>query len=54
MLVAKNVEPLGHAAAAEVGCATDNNASRFATSVRVYDGNAPHADVWSFFARAGT
>jgi hypothetical protein len=50
-LVAKNVEPIGHAPTTEVGCTADDDASRFATGVRVYDGNASHADVWSFFVR---
>jgi hypothetical protein len=53
MLVAKNVQPLRHAAAAEFGCAPDNDSSRFATGMGVYDGNASHADVSIFFARPG-
>jgi hypothetical protein len=42
MLVAKNFQSVRDAAAAEIGSATDDNASRFATGVRVYDGDAPH------------
>jgi hypothetical protein len=42
MSPAKNVQSFRHAAAAEVGPAADNDASRFATGVRVYDGNASH------------
>lgn len=42
VFIAKNVQPIGHGAAAEVGTAADDDASRFATGMRVYDGNTPH------------
>ena len=54
MLVAKNFQPFGDAAAAKVGAAANDDASGFATSMRVYDGNASHAEVPSLFARLGT
>jgi len=51
VLVAENVQSLLHAAAAEFGSPADNDPSRFATGVRVYDGDSSHADVSSFFVR---
>lgn len=42
MFIAKDVQLVRHGAAAEVGTAVDDDASRFATGVRVYDGNTPH------------
>src|SRR6266850_2273752 len=50
-LVAKNAKPIGHAAAAEVGSAADDYASRFATGVRVYDRDASHETKPRFIGR---
>jgi len=50
-LVAKNAKPIGHAAAAEVGSAADDYASRFATGVRVYDRDSSHETKPRFIGR---
>lgn len=50
MLFAKHVQSFGYCAPTEVRPPIDDNASGFATSVRIYDGNTSHGRFTQYFA----